>query len=594
MRSCADLESNVISIPTFARLGAKRSANRRPPARARFGSALCLRLLLLLLPNTLCAETLADAFLQAYFEQYPTQATAAGVYRHDGALDRLEPGEIEDWLKTVERFDRDAAEQQSECAFDDCVDLDVLRRQLALERFELVAQRRPQADPLFWAEALGRATLYQLLRDDRPERERLDLAAQRVAKLPALAKLAMRSLTDVERIAPQAAAEAARRLRALAGFYRDGYRQADKRAAARRSGERAAVALETLATFCEQLSEKARGDFRLRDDYATRFRLGTALDTDVAEVLRMAHQDLAEKREEAAAYARGIWPALFDEPAPLDDRDVLRRAFAHIEAQRPATTAELIEQYRADAALAFEFARKHEVMTIPEPLSLYIDKAPAWLGGQSVGGVFAPGPFAAEADTLFLLPNIEDDAPEQAKARFFSAFNTGFNRMIVPHELVPGHYAQLKVAARQPRPIRSVFGDGVYTEGWGSFAERLMLDLGWGGPPERLAHYKKQLENITRVIADISVHTLAWDENQLTQFATREGLMDAQFASNLWRRAMFSSPQLTTYHLGYRDIQVLWQSWLSRRNANAPVREFVDAMLSEGAVPLAVYRRKLQ
>ncbi len=32
--------------------------------------------------------------------------------------------------------------------------------------------------------------------------------------------------------------------------------------------------------------------------------------------------------------------------------------------------------------------------------------------------------------------------------RFFSAFNTGFNRMIVPHELVPGHYVQLKVAEK--------------------------------------------------------------------------------------------------------------------------------------------------
>ncbi|MCH7728848.1 MAG: hypothetical protein IH991_20535, partial [Planctomycetes bacterium] len=43
--------------------------------------------------------------------------------------------------------------------------------------------------------------------------------------------------------------------------------------------------------------------------------------------------------------------------------------------------------------------------------------------------------------------------------------------------------------ARHPRKVRALFGDGVYIEGWGTFCERLMLDLGWGGPLDRLAHH---------------------------------------------------------------------------------------------------------
>jgi uncharacterized protein (DUF885 family) len=149
---------------------------------------------------------------------------------------------------------------------------------------------------------------------------------------------------------------------------------------------------------------------------------------------------------------------------------------------------------------------------------------------------------------------------------------------------------QLKVAARQKHVVRSLFGDGVYTEGWGSFSERLMLDLGWGGPPERLAHYKKQLENIARLIADIVVHTEHWDEAQLAGFLTGEALLDAQFASNMWRRAMLTSPQLTTYHLGYRDIHAIWLQW-RRQHPDRPLRGFVDGMLALGAVPVREYAR---
>jgi len=56
-------------------------------------------------------------------------------------------------------------------------------------------------------------------------------------------------------------------------------------------------------------------------------------------------------------------------------------------------------------------------------------------------------------------------------------------------------YMPLKIAAHQPHKIRALFLDKVYTEGWGTFVEGLMLDQGWGGPNERLAHLKKALEN---------------------------------------------------------------------------------------------------
>ena len=74
-------------------------------------------------------------------------------------------------------------------------------------------------------------------------------------------------------------------------------------------------------------------------------------------------------------------------------------------------------------------------------------------------------------------------------------FNHHFNTMIIAHELMPGHYLQLKLAARHPRRARFLYADSVFVEGWGTFSERLMLEQGWGDDLAYAAHLKKQLEN---------------------------------------------------------------------------------------------------
>lgn len=562
---------------------------------------LCLTAVLLLAAASVSADPVQD-YVDHYLQTFPTKATAAGYYALDGELEQLDSAKRAQWIAYNQAAARAvAAALKAQPDSDQRIDLELLARQIAQEQLEWEDQDRPQRDPLFWTEPLAQATLYLLLRRDRPASERLDLAVKRTVAIPRLVNDALAALasTDPALVIPARATEATARLRALAQFYRTGLPAADgaslsQRRKLARAGANAARAIERLATRSEALASQARADFRLGADYERRFHLLTAIDTPVADVLTAARRELVATRAEAAAYGRGLWPTWFDQqPAPLDDAAVLRQLFARLEAKRPASTKELVAQYSADADAAFTFAQAQDLVTLPLPRTLVIGTAPAWLGGQSIGGVYAAGPFQPEAETLFLLPNIADDAPEASKARFFSAFNTGFNRMITAHELVPGHYVQLKTAARQAHPVRSLFGDGVYTEGWGSFSERLMLDAGWGGPFERLAHYKKQLENIARLIADIEVHTGGWDQARLATFLHDEALLDAQFAANMWQRAVLTSPQLTSYHLGYRDIHALWLRW-RQNHADEPARAFVDPMLSLGAVPVREYQTLLE
>ncbi len=130
-------------------------------------------------------------------------------------------------------------------------------------------------------------------------------------------------------------------------------------------------------------------------------------------------------------------------------------------------------------------------------------------------------------------------------------------------------------------------------EGWGTFSERLLLDLGWGGPLDRLAHLKKQLENIARTVVDIRVNTQEMSRNEVLRYVKEQALQDEQFAGNMWVRAITSSPQLTFYYLGDREVQGLYEEVRKARGEAFQIKAFLDGMMEMGPVPVRHYREKM-
>lgn len=550
------------------------------------------------------ARGLIEDYIQSTFELYPTRAVEAGDHDFAAQLEDLSAGRLVDWiefnryvLRRIEQVREDPTTRPQ-----DRLDFELIARRARLELFDLVELERPRTDPLYWSRPIGNATVFLLVRDDAPLEQRLAAAASRARQLPRLAVRAEEALSDsAAEVAPEIASIAARQVRASARFYAEGFAAAgaDLEADARRdmasAGAEAAAALERLANFLEELSATASGSPRLGDRYAERLRLATGEMAPVESVLARARRALAAKRVETAAYGREVWPQLMaGEPLPEDDATVIRRLFQRIGDDHAATVEEFVADYERLMVEAVEFVRAHDVITLPEPLTVHTARSPDYFVGQSVGGVYPAGPYSPpDAKTLFFLPTPSPAMTAEQREGFFRDFNHHFNVMITPHEMVPGHYLQLKLAARHPRPARALFGDGVYIEGWGTFCERLMLDLGWGGPADRLAHLKKQLENIARTLVDIRVHTEGMERDEVLRFVQDEAFQEAQFASNMWTRAITSSPQLTTYFLGYTQVKGLYEDVRAARGDEFELKQFMDGMMELGPVPVSRYRERM-
>ena len=473
-----------------------------------------LNLILSLAISVTAPSELVSGYIEKYFELFPSKATEAGRHDRDRQLESLTPDRVKAWVefnrKTVERLDAELATKT--LSDDDRLDAELLRSQAEWQLMELATLERASRDPLYWTNIAGNATVFLLVRDDSPLPERLAAARARVRELPRFCREAQKTLsaTPPSKIAPDFARIAAGQARASATFYKQGFASlfsGEEKAAATKEAEEAATALDGLAAYLDGLSKTATGSPRLGADYKKALRIVTG-EPDPDALLARAKADLTAKKKEAAAYGRSVWKEIFPgtEP-PASDTEVLTKLFARVSADRAKTTEEFVDDYRKQVADLNVYLHTHEIVTIPDPLTLYTDRSPGFFVGQSVGGVYAAGPYAPDAKTLWFLPTPSDSATPAERDGFFRDFNHHFNVMITPHEILPGHYLQLKVAAHHPRKVRALFSDGVYVEGWGTFSERLMLDLGWGGPLDRLAHLKKQMENIARAIVDVSVHT---------------------------------------------------------------------------------------
>ena len=541
------------------------------------------------------AATNADEYLDAYFAMYPTRATGDGRHDFDHALEDFSPERRSAWIEFNRQRRGKVAKLigDRKLSLDERLDAEALHAQIERELHAETILHRTELDPLQWSSTIANATVFLLVRDDLPVAERHERARARVRLLPQFAAQARENFRQVDatKVAPELCRIAARQLRASSEFYKSGFAKAvaDEGDTAP-DITAAADALAAWATDVDDLASRATGSPRLGRDYAAAFRFGTGVDEPVPDVLKRALADLAAKKREAADYGRKVWRELLpDEPVPADDVSVVRRLFEVVAADRDPSVDEYFKRWQTNVREIEAFVRERRIITLPDPLTLIVDRSPAYFVGQSVGGVYASGPYAPEAKTILFLPMPPDSASDEQRNAFFRDFNRGFNRMIVPHELIPGHYVQLKFAARHPHKVRAVFADPIYVEGWGTFCERLLLDKGWGGPLPRLAHLKKQLENIARAIVDIRVHTEAISREEVIRFAKEEALQDDQFAGNMWTRTLTSSPQITTYYLGYAKVREVYDAARAATGDRFELQKFMDGMMQLGPVRLEHY-----
>lgn len=167
---------------------------------------------------------------------------------------------------------------------------------------------------------------------------------------------------------------------------------------------------------------------------------------------------------------------------------------------------------------------------------------------------------------------------------------------IAAHEGAPGHHFQI---ARQQEltgipKFRKFGGYGAYMEGWGLYSERLANEMEvYKTPYDRFGMLSLQVWRAIRLVLDTGIHSKRWTREQaIAYFKANSSVSDTDIAREVDR--YFNWPgQATSYMVGQLKIAELRKRAESELGPRFDIRDFHEAVLSEGALPLDILEEQV-
>lgn len=543
----------------------------------------------------LTSDNVVETYIEKWVEFYPSRAFSEGLKPAAGRFENFSDGRVKAWLDYNHDLANRLPATLNKLSLAEKTDLQTLLRkaQMEIERWE--QDRVLHHQPQWYAEIISQALTYLLVSETLSPEEKLHAVLKRLEGIEALSTLGIKKLNNAS---PQKTLGALHTLDQVAVFYdvnlpklMRSWATEDEYDLIKSATGKAAWVVRSLAQHIRNtvLPHATIPDSYGREAYARKLKIRTGGAVTPEELASLALAEVDRVRDMMVAEASQWWDVTQgNRQGPENDQTLLKAAIDAMENDRVDNNQDLLTLFTDLTAQAERFVRDQDLATVPQPTTLYIALSPDHFSGAAVGGVYPTGPFAPEANTLFYLPSVPEDAPDKQREGFYRSFNNHFNTMIISHEMFPGHYLQYKVGTAHAPKIRSLFADGTYVEGWGSFSELIMLDAGWAQNNHltRLAHLRKRLENATRAYVSVMVHAGGWDQEKLMDFAITRGLLAPQFAINLWSRVINTPLQLPTYFMGFHGFSKLMAEEKARLGNDFSIRDFVDGILRAGPIDI--------
>ena len=549
-------------------------------------------------------ENLAGRYLDEMPAFSPVGATSMGDHRFDGELDQVsaearagEAAFIRSYQAELGQIDRSKLSRAHQ------VDYALLAHELDSDLWTLEKLQPWAWNPLTYSRLAGSGIYGLMAREFAPLPERLGHVADRLEQLPRLLEQARATLVP-ERV-PQIHAETAiKQNQGVLSILEDQVKPAlsslDEQERKRLT---AAMEIATIAVAEHQewletsLLPNAKGDFRAgRDDYET--KLAFSLHTPITrEQLRSrAEAEFERVRGEMYEVAKTIYAEKYPLarfPADPDDsyQQVIIRAALEVAYQDLPPRDEIVSTAKAQVIQATDFVREHDLVWVPDdPVEVII--MPEFARGFSIAYCDAPGALDTGQKTFYAISPIPEDWSEKQVVSFLREYNVYSMQDLTVHEAMPGHYLQIAHSGRYPSTLRAVLESGSFIEGWGVYAEQLMVNAGYNDkdPRQKLIALKWLLRSVTNTLMDQAIHVDGMTREQAMDLMVEGGFQEEREAALKWVRAQLSIAQLSTYMVGYLehvDLQAeVEQAW----GEDYTPRKYHDTLLSFGSPPVQFVR----
>ncbi len=348
---------------------------------------------------------------------------------------------------------------------------------------------------------------------------------------------------------------------------------------ARADTERVLGTLEAFGALLEKALSRADESYRLGPERFQRLLWVTdGLSLPWASLLEEGEADLRRNQDRLRRIASA------QVPSPSVDALVARLAEDHPTAEQVLAEAKGFVQELRDFVVAKGLA------SLPDDAPCRVEESPPADRAFAFASMRSAGPFeegASGAAYRITLPD-PTESPERAEQHLRS-MNRPVLRNITAHEVYPGHYLQFQHFRRtETSPTRKAFPSGTFSEGWGHYAEQLVIEQGFGAGDVRqeVAQLQDALLYDSRLMASIGMHAQGRSLEEATDLFAREAHIDHLAAEREARRGTLN-PSYFVYTLGKLRILEARRAYFER-NPRGSLRQFHDRILAHGAPPVGL------
>ena len=487
----------------------------------------------------------------------------ADEHAHLASVEALDPSA----LSETARFERD-------------LEIHNLRRSLFGDEVIRVWERRSTA-----LDTVGDALFLIFARDFAPLPERLEALTGRLEAVPRFLE-ENRSRATVPQVRPwqQLEIETAsdlpgflEELVAAGGHARLPDRDQER---LRRATDRAREAIEEYGAWVAGTLEPGTDEWALgreRYDELIGLRAFDGLDADA--ILEIGTQQLAEQRAARAAAAREIDP-------DADEATVIDR----LKSDHPATFDDALDAYRDAMMRSRQHLIDHDLVTVPSDERIEVLPTPEYQRNViPFAAYFDPPKFDHRPTGLYIVtPSVDNDPNAMREHNYSSISNTSI------HEAYPGHHLQLAVAAKHPSLTRLLVDAPEFVEGWGMYSEQLMREQGFDDAPNfRVNMHTDAIWRACRIILDVRMHRGELSVAEAIRFLVEQTSFEQANARAEVRRYTYTPTYQLSYLLGKVLLLQLRADQQRALGNRFRLRDFHDALLRNGSLPISFHRRLL-
>ena len=489
------------------------------------------------------------------------------------------------------------------------VDRDLLVQDCDSSLFTLTSLHPYQKDPLFYNDILGNSTLFitQTPPDSKEFPARMESLVARMKRIPGFLEQARKNL--------QNPAEVQTRFCLVLNpgnleFFETSLPPlAEKVPALKKAVEtesaRVIAALKEYQKWLEtDLLPRSKGDWRLgKELWTKKLQYVLASDLTPEEILHRAEDKLKKDRAEMLSVARPLHDKFFPDHKHGETGEDL------INVVVKETLAKLSEHHSKPESLfgdvkdkwtpkIKDYIRRSGIIDLPpEDDNFVIEPTPAFMDGAAVAFFNPPPAFEPELKKSFWVSSIPKGGSPEKDAEVAESYLKEYNdyglQSLIIHEAFPGHYVQSWYALKSPLATiyKKVYASGTFAEGWAVLAEEEMFTSGFaeGDPANYLVHKKFDLRVPMNAILDSKLHTSGLSEEEGDKWAmdlmTRYGFQEEAEAKGKLRRAKITATQLSTYFVGFSELNDLWGDAKAREGDKFSLKAFNERLLSFGTIP---------